>query len=71
MSFFLLRIIHAPIGCLYMRIRYGRYHKRQLILKYARSYGYAGMTAVWVPILAIFCIVALWALIHVTIFLAG
>ncbi len=67
----LIKAIHAPIGYLYMRLRYGKYHKRKLIERYARSYGWAGISAVWVPVVFVVCIVLLWALVHVGIFLAS
>lgn len=63
------RYIFVVIGYFYMRLRYGKYHKRRLMTDFASEYEYAGLTVVWMPILLVAIIVLSWALIHVGIFL--
>lgn len=62
-------IVFPPIGYLYMRLRYGRYHKRKLIEKFDRDYYYAGQCVIWMPFLTIVIIISGWAVINVTIHL--
>jgi hypothetical protein len=62
-----LLFIHSLVGYAYMRLRYGKYHKRQLIEKFARKYYYAGMTVIWMPVLLAAIIIMSWLLINIAI----
>lgn len=65
----IFRHIFAVIGYFYMRLRYGKFHKRRLIIDFASEYENAGLTVVFMPILLVIIIVFSWALVHVGIFL--
>lgn len=64
---FFFRLIYKGIGYLYMRIRYGKHHKRQLISKFAKDYYYAGLTIIWLPFCFVAVIVFAYALVWIII----
>lgn len=64
-----LEFVHSLVGYAYMRLRYGKYHKRKLIEKFSRKYYYAGLTVIWMPILLVVIILLGWQLIFITIHL--
>ncbi len=69
MRSFLFQLIHIPAGYMYMRLRYGKYHKRKLIEVFDGKYYNAGMVAIWMPILFGVIVIMTLALIYVGVIL--
>ncbi len=65
----IFRYAFVLVGYLYLRLRYGKYHKRRLIIDFASEYEYAGLTIIGIPVLILIIVAFSWALIHVGIFL--
>lgn len=64
MSRLLSRLFFSLVGYFYLRVRYGKHHKRKLIKDFGSEYYYAGLTVVWLPPLVLFVMVLGLALVY-------